>query len=676
MVSLLCGTLVVAGFTAKFLQRWIVPTAQNPLADAREDFLSQAREQRIDWRRLDDKEFADARRLNRPILLVVGTGASEVGRAFDQAIFANQDVQGVLKRYFVCIRIDSDDQPQFRGAFVPLARLQTASTCGFAAHILDVDGKLLHSLLPIDANQRIDYHDFLAFLRQGEAMFDRHQDAAGGEPGSVQIEELRKLRSGTLGEVPSLGQFETTLDELSNSQFGGFPWRGYQTWFPLVWQYWLMTGQFGKFNRSIEPALESACVDWFDGGFFRAARTADWSRPEYDNRAVIDAEMAWTLALSAQLQANATHRAIAAAAIDGLLARMVADGYIASFIQGDERELERSRRASFTPRELRAAFPESQDRDWVQDRLRMRPAETPSMVPRPRDDDVLLREGERLQSNLDRMRAIRKDLIKLGGKSYLDVNGTVAARLLQCARLWSDANRLRAAEALCDRLSAFRSGDDVAHRPISDGGEIGYLTDYVAYVDSQLQLFLASGRASAFRSGLAVLRRALDRFSTGRRGEFRVDANPKLYPPDIDPPAIVDEGGESPVAGLCRLCYTFGSLLAPKAGASLLAQADAISQRYARISPGLGPFAGGMAAAALRLSAPEIVIAIGPRSSEWAAQIAQARPTRLVAPRIAEIREDLIGKPVGIYVIRFERITGPLTVDQALSSVTASLAGP
>src|SRR4051812_64242 len=117
--------LVVFGVAGRFLTPLVPETPQNSLAGESASFLSQASTQEISWHPYDSTVLERARTEDRPILLVVGAPWSAYGRGIDKDTFSDGNVQEMLSRNFVCIRVDLVESPEFRSAFLPLSRVTT-----------------------------------------------------------------------------------------------------------------------------------------------------------------------------------------------------------------------------------------------------------------------------------------------------------------------------------------------------------------------------------------------------------------------------------------------------------------------------------------------------------------------------------------------------------------------
>ena len=74
--SVVTGVVVVLAlmaFMSKLGAGLIPEGPENRLASERAEFLKQASHQEIDWRTLSEEVFSEARKKDRPIMLVVGT---------------------------------------------------------------------------------------------------------------------------------------------------------------------------------------------------------------------------------------------------------------------------------------------------------------------------------------------------------------------------------------------------------------------------------------------------------------------------------------------------------------------------------------------------------------------------------------------------------------------------
>src|SRR5437870_1974389 len=95
VLALLVTILITAGFIAKLLEPYVSKVVQASLAQSEYGYIRQAASQRVEWLPLDERAFAKARRLERPIMLLIGSPASGYGRHFDDLI-GTSDIQNRL----------------------------------------------------------------------------------------------------------------------------------------------------------------------------------------------------------------------------------------------------------------------------------------------------------------------------------------------------------------------------------------------------------------------------------------------------------------------------------------------------------------------------------------------------------------------------------------------------
>ncbi len=658
IVTAVVSTLVVFGVMAKYLQGQIPTVNANRLGNSPNRFLAQAASQSIDWQPFDERVFSKALNRGVPILLVTGSAESRFGRDADKGLLNSPDVMTLLRHSFVCARVDVDDTPRWASAFLPMSRVRSSYLVNFGIYVLSGKGRLVATYLPGTPLANVDAKSLVAFLARAEL------DAARDGPEvDTQSEELNALTQGQGPGLPDFGAHLASLIQFDNPK-GGFPFQGRQDLLPFAWRYMLLEGRFDAFQTSIDPVLLSPAVNLLDGGFFRDARSPDWSQVDFDESAQLDAEMMWTLALGAAATGDPFYRKLAERAFDRLAGDFGDTEWVAASQVGDEKDQDRSARYSFSPRALRDVLPDSARRDWAQQHLRLRVSENPLMVPSLVSKDVLLRDSKTLNECLDQFRAARTQPRTFGATGLLEVNGLVASRLIACARLWNDTTRLQKALDLALRFDTYRASDDVSRTPVAGERKPGSLADYLAYSDSCLETFLATGRLDRLREGAKVLRRAIFLFGTSNPGVFVLDSAPGRVPLDANPPEILDRYRESTCSYMIRLSLAYGTLMG-KGGADLKRVAYDTGSRFSGIANEFGPFDSGYFCASARLSRAEGAFCVGPRADQLARDLYLRVPTRLVAIVGGEVRPDLAKKAPGIYFARGEDVVGPLTVEAA-----------
>ncbi|MFY9235238.1 MAG: DUF255 domain-containing protein [Fimbriimonadaceae bacterium] len=667
VVSGLVLFLALFGFALKLLKPSIPPVGENALADERSMFLRQAGNQRINWLPLGDEVVAEARSKGLPIMLVVGSPWSKLGRDMDRKAFSDNSVADFLRRHFVSTRVDLDERPDWRNAFLPLSRAQIGLLPDLQIAFLEPDGYVLQVYARRAGEQALDAEAFLNVLIEAR---DRHRRTVAGDPAGnherLQIVDLGRLGAAETRQLPNLRAYAAYLRSITG-RHGGFapirPVPGAQRLYPLAWQFLAMSGQRSTLEKSLLPALQSGIVDWLDGGFFHLAADEQWERIDFDKLAIEQAAMGLTVAQAAN-NGDPFQRAIAKMAFDSIVEEFMDGGLLRSSRRGDEAPNDRSLRSSFSPRKLWdlswSGELSSGDLEIGRTVFGLNLRDNRPMVLRASQQDRILSPSSNAALEKFRKIAARQPR-QFSDGTYLDVNGYAAARMIEGARLWSDKGLLREALALLDGLEDFHSADDVSHS--QTGTDYAYLGDYLAYADARLQDYLATGRVPSFDAGVAVLRRALVVFRDPRTGTYNLRGSSPL---GRSAPELIDNIVESTIAQLIRLLDAYGRLTQQEeTGLKLRKEAFALASRYQGLANEAGLAAAGYFAAMLRMANEPHAVAVGLDAIVQANRLHRLRPFQLVAPAFGPVRADLQRRAPGIYVVDAAGAAGPMTVAQA-----------
>src|SRR5678816_2492034 len=126
-------TIVLVGVfaVAAWLRPYIPEPEPNPIVVHRGQFMANASRQRIRWRSLDDNPFAEARRTDRLVVLLVGCAWNYQARAFDRNILMETEVAERLNREFVPVRVDATVKPEWESGPFPLGSSESGADPGW-----------------------------------------------------------------------------------------------------------------------------------------------------------------------------------------------------------------------------------------------------------------------------------------------------------------------------------------------------------------------------------------------------------------------------------------------------------------------------------------------------------------------------------------------------------------
>lgn len=659
--------LAILGGIAQYVRRYIPPPPPNPALRDNGAFVDQALRQGIQWHTLSDAVFLEARKLHKPIFLLVGASWSRDGREADRAMFADPEIDTLLSKNFVSVRVDLDEQPEWLNAYFPVSRFHIGLPNGLKGFFLSEDGTLIDYLSPATLTN----HDTVAVAR------DILTSRPSGTQSSSLMQQIRDI-NGLMASKPAIPDFGAhlgVLTEASDDTYGGFPTNASQELHPEAWRFLLLHGDYPLLRGILSPVLRSTVVDWLDGGFFRRADSLDWSRVEFDKVAVENASMAYVCAVYGATQKDPFATRIANDTFNTLMTSFYsARSGIRTARIGDENQTGRSSRSSLAPADVRSFWNsgvlDERELPFAKTSFGLDPASNPEMVIRIADPRVLA--DPLATSTLAAIRTIKSSVPQtFTSYIYADVSGYTCARLVECARLWGDRTKLAQTGALRQALEEFHQGDAVRHRLYAGHGS-GELTDYLGLSDACLQSFLATGQAEDFEEGLSLLLSAKRQFELPESGAWLMSkGSPSGLPKNFLTPELADNLYESCTAREIRLMASYARLMEGNEARrdiefKLANDTVAAIAMFAAPASTIGLSSSGYYSASLFSLDPRYAICVGPDAVEVSNELYRRVPTRLVAPAVGSVRPDLQKRPPGIYVISGSSVEGPLTLADAV----------
>ena len=84
---------------------------ENRLTQAASAYLRSARHQPVDWHEWGEEAFAEAQRLNKPVLLDIGAVWCHWCHVMDRESYENPELAGLINELFVAVKVDRDERP-------------------------------------------------------------------------------------------------------------------------------------------------------------------------------------------------------------------------------------------------------------------------------------------------------------------------------------------------------------------------------------------------------------------------------------------------------------------------------------------------------------------------------------------------------------------------------------
>ncbi len=657
--------------------------AANSLKNARPDFVREGAHQTVRWHQLSPNTLAEARRKDLPILLVVGLPWSRFGRDTDRRVFAEGNVAAVLNRYFYCVRVDGLENPLWLRSYLPLSRASLGFMPSFQMWALTPSGQVFDLLAKVRGDQKLDppeMIDLLAVVRKRYASLSIFvaDDNQSTEIQAVQTQDLSSLGEPQISAGLDFSRFDEEVIGRIDPKFGGLVDQGFQMVAPMAWRYLLLGGQ-SRSVSSLDSSMSSGLFDPINGGVFAYGDFPYFGPLTMNKVSVVNAEMAYLFALAAVVTGSPRYRWMAERTFDFLLTEMSSPlgFYGGSFTSEDRRR--RSPRYSYGAKALSEIFPGtfgiglSEEGRFVRQALDMNPDRNPQAV--ARFSDKSFEDIARLEKAMAKMaaqRPVQPD--SRVGQGYADVHGHVTARLIDTARVLGDAVRLEETLPFVNQLDIFLTPTGVRHG-YTDGSAITYAGDLLAMADASLSDYLASGNIpSLLRAG--QLMKWLDPFQT-KDGILMGRADDPLSQPwGSNTVELIDNQQESCTARYVRLAMTLVRLVPqpderefPCSTHTLADRAVTMLSAHSANAQRIGYRAAGFFCSALFTSDDAHAFGVGPKAVELANDLARRVPTRLVAPAVGFVREDLQKRKPGIYVVRLGVVSGPFSVEEATAAL-------
>lgn len=675
------ATLVLIAITAfgllvKSLQPLLPLPRANLLSTETSDFLKQGSLAGVDWRLPSEETFAEALRTDKPILLLIGTDWSQLGRYADRQVFSDPEVQTFLAKRFVCVRVDGAAMPEWAYAYLPLRRQSIGLRTAFQIWVLDPNGELADYLSP---NSIVGFNAG-RFLSSLVTAYNRiaTRDPSDRPAGAMQKADLEAILSNAQS-LPRVGDYVGRLEASIDSESGGFTSTGRQYLYPNAWRLLLESGREEAFDLAFAPVARSGVVDWLDGGFFRCGLTDTWSTIEVDKPAVLNAEMLQLCTYASIILKDRFMGLLAEQTWTSLTGEMVnAQGLVSACRKGDDGALYRSRRSSFSVRNMRELIQSGalsrEDGHFATNELGLAVERNSQMLIRVESPETPIAQSERFTSVLAKLRQAKSNARRnFNQSSYADVNGAVVAKLLWVARATGNKDKMVQAMDFFDRLWPFLAGDDVQHELARLRPGRPFLGDYASFIDACLADFLLSGRQTSYELGLRLLDRAWKLFRADSGLWFVTTPHASSpWPPDTVVPPILDLETESPQATMIRVLHVYGQMLCGDSSHDDLAtryaqEAVNIMMRYGSLAEDFNQMGASFMVAGKLVEDARTIYAVGPNALEKANALFARRPDLLVLPVVGDVRADLRSRQAGYYVSTQGEISGPLTLEVLLS---------
>ncbi len=229
----------------------------------------------IEWLPWARSTFDRAQNEDKPVLLSISAAWCHWCHEMDEATYSDPDVQSLLARSFLAVRIDNDHRPDINARYNVGGWPTTA--------FLTPHGGLIGGATYLPPDQ------FLAMLMELQNAYHADKPQLYSQSRDLlrqRREHARRASAGPDVEGSLVDRVSRIVSGSYDAREGGF---GSEPKFPnaqilrFVTHLYRTTGEefyASMLRRSLDSLADSAMFDGVEGGFFRYSSTANWSEPQ------------------------------------------------------------------------------------------------------------------------------------------------------------------------------------------------------------------------------------------------------------------------------------------------------------------------------------------------------------------------------------------------------------
>jgi uncharacterized protein YyaL (SSP411 family) len=535
----------------------------NRLAAESSPYLLQHAGNPVDWWPWGEEAFAEARRLDRPVLLSVGYSACHWCHVMAHECFENDGIAALMNELFVNIKVDREERPDVDTIYMQAVQAMTGTGGWPMTVFLTPQGVPYFGGTYFPPEDRGGMRGFPTVLRAAADAYHTRKDAVA-QAGEQLRQALTppRLRGGEEPTGAQLDRAARTLVEQTdrrNGGFGGAPKFPHSAAVDLLLRRYRATGDASLLDAALltlDRMARGGIHDHVGGGFHRYSVDAQWSVPHFEKMLYDNAQLAPVYLHAHQLTGDQRWRRVCEDVLDYVAREMVLpDGGFASTQDADS-EGEEGRFFVWTPAQLRDALGEDDAAlaarvFGVTEAGNFEHGTTVLSLPYPlaqaaESMGVAADELDaRLASIRTRLHAVREQRVHPGrnDKVVTSWNALMLAAFAEAGAALDRADYVDVARRCATFLAAHVSREGLPLRTWKDGAARipGFLEDHAFLCDALLTLYQATGDARWFTDAERLARAMLERFwdPVGGFYDTAIDAEPLLVrPKSLDDNAV------------------------------------------------------------------------------------------------------------------------------------------
>ena len=305
----------------------------NQLGSETSPYLLQHRHNPVHWRPWGPAALAEARALDKPILLSVGYAACHWCHVMAHESFEDPEIAALMNGHFVNIKVDREERPDLDLVFQSALSMLGEQGGWPLTMFLTSSGEPFWGGTYFPPRQSYGRPAFADVLQQLAAVYQDQRDKV-----KKNVAALRSGLDKLATPEPGKGLTTTVINDVATSALrvvdpirggtAGAPKFPQPAFFRLIWRAYRRTGAV-MFRDAVTLTLDALCqggiYDHLGGGFARYATDTDWLVPHFEKMLYDNAQLVDLLTEVWLVEANPLYAQRIAESIDWLLAAMRID---------------------------------------------------------------------------------------------------------------------------------------------------------------------------------------------------------------------------------------------------------------------------------------------------------------------------------------------------------------
>jgi len=577
----------------------------NRLATESSPYLRQHAENPVDWFAWGEEAFAEARALDRPILLSVGYAACHWCHVMAHESFEDADTAAVMNALFVNVKVDREERPDVDAIYMQAVQAMTGHGGWPMTVVLTPDGVPYWGGTYFPREDRPGVPAFTRVLHTVAAAWRDKRDVVART-----TDAMRALYENASRPVTSAGTFDpgtlpqafaqlTTRYDAERGGFAGAPKFPQTMALDFCLRWYGRTGDArGReiAHRSFSAMARGGIYDQIGGGFARYSTDAEWLVPHFEKMLYDNALLARLGVHLWQVTRDDEVRRVTQETFAWVAREMTsADGGFFSSLDADS-DGQEGRFYVWTPAELDALL--GDDARIIKSYwgvTREGNFEGASILHVPRDmasvTDALDVTQDELRDAIARavpmLREARERRVRPGldDKVLASWNGLMTRALAEAARVFDDEQwrAMALANAHFLRANLVRAGRVTRVHAADRRDGPGFLEDQAAVALAFVSIYELTGDASWIADARAIARTMRARFRDDLSGTWydtAADAEPLITRPRDQYDNATPAGQSLALELLLRLAELDGDASAPAEVLFALAPLNEPLQRW------------------------------------------------------------------------------------------------